>query len=268
MSIASLPMYDLPEAAAATEALWRGLARHFVQAGIEDVPAELLRRPRLPEHWLSPDLLFSQTCGYPFRNAIKGRVQILATPCYAAAGCEGPNYRSHVLVRADAPEQSLAELKGSTVAFNSTDSQSGYNALRFLVAPLAKGDRFFGKTMETGGHALSLAAVAAGEADVAAVDCVSYALFQRYRRPQLEKVRVLCSTPSAPGLPYVTAGNCDPERLSKLRDGLRAAIADPALAAVREALLLGDVMLLPASAYERMDEMEAAAVGRGYPALV
>jgi ABC-type phosphate/phosphonate transport system substrate-binding protein len=147
------------------------------------VPADLLRLPRLPEHWLSPELLFSQTCGYPFRNAIKGRVQILATPCYTAAGCEGPNYRSLVLVRADAREQSLAELKGATVAFNSTDSQSGYNALRFLVAPLAKGGRFFGKTMETGGHALSLAAVAAGEADVAAVDCVSYALFQRYRRP-------------------------------------------------------------------------------------
>jgi hypothetical protein len=79
---------------------------------------------------------------------------------------------------------------------------------------------------------------------------------------------VLCTTPSAPGLPYVTAGDTDPVRLSKLRDGLRAAIADPALAAAREALLLGDVMLLPPSAYERMDEMEAAAVGRGYPALV
>ena len=114
---------------------------------------------------------------------------------------------------------------------------------------------------------LSLAAVAAGEADVAAVDCVSYALFQRYRRPQLAKVRVLCSTPSAPGLPYVTAGDGDPARLSKLRDGLRAAMADPALAAAREALLLRDVMLLPDSAYERMDEMEAAAVARGYPAL-
>ena len=47
MSIASLPMYDLPEAATATEALWRGLARHFAEAGIEDVPAEILRRPTL-----------------------------------------------------------------------------------------------------------------------------------------------------------------------------------------------------------------------------
>jgi ABC-type phosphate/phosphonate transport system substrate-binding protein len=267
MSIASLPMYDLPEAAAATDALWRGLARHLGAVGIEDVPGEILRRPKLPEHWLASDLLFSQTCGYPFRNAIKNRVRLIATPCYDAAGCEGPNYRSLLLIPADGRARSLAELKGATVAFNSSDSQSGYNALRYLVAPLTTGGRFFGKTLETGGHALSLAAVAAGEADVAAVDCVSYALFQRYRRSQLAKVRVLCSTPSAPGLPYVTAGDCGPERLSKLREALRAAMADPTLAAAREALLLRDVMLLPDSAYQRMDEMEAAAASRGYPVL-
>jgi len=199
MLLASLPMYDLPEASAATDGWWQGLAAAFVRAGVKDVHDRLVRGVGLPAHWLAPDLLFSQTCGYPFRNAIKGRVRLLATPCYDAAGAEGPTYRSLVLVRANAPEQSLAELKGATVAFNSTDSQSGYNALRFLVAPLATGGRFFGKTVETGGHALSLAAVAAGQADVAAVDCVSYALFQRYRRPQIQEVRVLCSTPSAPG---------------------------------------------------------------------
>jgi hypothetical protein len=44
-------------------------------------------------------------------------------------------------------------------------------------------------------------------------------------------------------------------------------MVDPALAAARQALLLRDVMLLPDSAYERMDEMEAAAIARGYPAL-
>ncbi len=165
----------------ATDELWRGLARHFARAGIEDVPAEILRRPRLPEHWLSPDLLFSQTCGYPFRNAIKGRVRLLATPCYEAAGCEGPSYRSLVLVRANAREQSLAELKGATVAFNSTDSQSGYNALRFLVAPLAKDGRFFGKTVETGGHALEPRRRRRGR-----------------RRCRRRGLRLLCAVPALP----------------------------------------------------------------------
>ena len=84
MSRASLPMYDLPEASAATEAFWRGLARQFRRAGVAEVPEALSRRPLLPEHWLAPDLLFSQTCGYPFRRAIKDRVKLVATPCYAA----------------------------------------------------------------------------------------------------------------------------------------------------------------------------------------
>ena len=44
-------------------------------------------------------------------------------------------------------------------------------------------------------------------------------------------------------------------------------MADPSLAAARGALLLKDIMLLPDSVYERIDEMEQAAFTRGYPVL-
>jgi ABC-type phosphate/phosphonate transport system substrate-binding protein len=267
MSFASLPMYDLPGAAEATAELWRGLARHFRQAGIEDVPDDVIRQPKLPAHWLSPDLLFSQTCGYPLRHAVRGKVQLVATPCYDAAGCDGPSYRSILLVSAASRARSLADLQGARVAFNSTDSQSGYNALRFMVAPLASGGRFFGEVIKTGSHFASLAAVAAGKADVAAIDCVSLALFRRYSCEAASAVRELCLTPAAPSLPYVTAGASDFDLVARLRTGLRAAMADPALAAARAALLLKDVMLLPDSAYERIDEMEQAAIARGYPVL-
>ena len=139
MSFATLPMYDLPEAAEATAELWRGLARHFRQAGIEDVPDDFIRKPELPAHWLSPDLLFSQTCGYPLRHAVLGKLQLVAAPCYDAAGCEGSSYRSVLLVPASSRARSLAELQGARAAFNGTDSQSGYNVLRFMVAPLSRG---------------------------------------------------------------------------------------------------------------------------------
>jgi ABC-type phosphate/phosphonate transport system substrate-binding protein len=267
MSFATLPMYDLPEAAEATAELWRGLARHFRQAGIEDVPDDLTRNPKLPAHWISPDLLFSQTCGYPLRHAVIGKLQLVATPCYDAAGCEGSSYRSILLVQGSSRARSLAELQGARAAFNGTDSQSGYNALRFMVAPLARGGRFFGEVVETGSHAASLAAVAAGRADLAAIDCVSLALFRRYHREAVKEVRELCLSPAAPSLPYVTAGGSDVDRVARLRSGLRAAMADPALAAARGALLLKDIMLLPDSAYERIDEMEQAAIVRGYPVL-
>jgi ABC-type phosphate/phosphonate transport system substrate-binding protein len=267
MSVASLPMYNPPGAAGASEALWRGLARHFRRAGIPDVPDGLATQPTLPDHWLSPDLLFSQTCGYPLTHALAGGVQLVATPCYDAPGCEGPSYCSILVVAADSPATSPADLRGKRAAFNTPDSQSGMNALRAVIAPLAEGGRFFAEVIETGGHAASLDLVASGAAEVAAIDAVSLALFAQYRRPTMARVRALCRSPSAPGLPFITAGGASHERVMRLRDGLRAAMADPDLAGARQALLLRDIMLLPDSAYDPILDMEQAAQRRGYPIL-
>jgi ABC-type phosphate/phosphonate transport system substrate-binding protein len=267
MSYASLPMYNPPECAGASAALWRGLAAHMRRAGIEEVPDELIERPHLPDHWLSPDLLFSQTCGYPLTHGLRGRVTLLATPCYDAPGCDGPNYCSILIVPGDAPTRTLAELSGKRAASNAADSQSGMNALRAMVAPLAEGGRFFGEVIKTGGHAASLDLVAAGGADVAAIDAVSFALFRLYRRPSVARVRELCRSQSAPSLPFITAGGSSAERILRLRDALRGAMADPDLAVARQALLLRDVMLLPDSAYEPILAMESSARGLGYPHL-
>jgi ABC-type phosphate/phosphonate transport system substrate-binding protein len=267
MSLASLPMYNPPEAAGASADLWRGLARHVRRAGLTDVPDELTVRPDLPGHWLSPDLLFSQTCGYPLTHALSGGVRLLATPCYDAPGCEGPSYCSILVVPAESPAVSPADLRGKRAAFNTSDSQSGMNALRAVIAPLAEGGRFFAETIETGGHAASLELVAAGGADVAAIDSVSLALFLLYRRPAMGRVRELCRSPAAPSLPFITAGGAGHERILRLRDALRAAMADPDLAGARQALLLRDIMLLPDSAYQPILEMEQTAQRQGYPIL-
>ena len=267
MSGASLPMYYSPETARASAALWHGLVRHLRRAGIADVPDELIARPDLPDHWLSPDLLFSQTCGYPLTHALSGRVQLLATPCYDAPGCEGPSYCSILVVPADSPALTPADLRGKRAAFNTPDSQSGMNALRAVIAPLAEGGLFFAETIETGSHAASLDLVAAGGAEVAAIDSVSLALFAIYRRPAVARVRELCRSPSAPSLPFITAGGASHEQILRLRDGLRVAMADPNLAGARQALLLRDVMLLPDSAYETIREMEQTARRLGYPIL-
>jgi ABC-type phosphate/phosphonate transport system substrate-binding protein len=267
MKLASLPMYDLPELSAATHELWRGFARHFRAAGVADVPAQLTSRPRLPEYWLSPFLLFSQSCGYPLTHALKGRVRVVATPCYDALGAKGPEYFSVIVVPAAAPAHSFAELRGKRAAFNGTDSQSGFNVLRALAAPLAQGGRFFSESIETGSHVASLEMVASGEADLAAIDCVTFALLSRHSRSSLVGLRALCRTASAPALPYVTAGSTSDDVLQRLRRGLKAAMADPALADVKAKLLLTGVEVLPERAYDRIVEMEAAALALGYPAL-
>src|SRR5262249_7187037 len=148
---------------------------------IADVPDALDRRAAYQDVWLQRDLLFSQTCGYPLTHALAGKVALLATPCYAAEGCDGSNYCSFVMVAADSAARALEDLRGRRGAVNSLDAQSGCNALRALVAPAARDGRFFGSVSLTGSHLASLALVASHAADVAALDCVTHGLLARHR---------------------------------------------------------------------------------------
>ena len=265
MSRASLPMYDLPELRQATDAGWTGLARAFAAEGLDEVPSNVERDIDLSEEWRDPGLLFSQTCGYPLTHAFAGIVQPVATPVYAAAGCAGPKYSSAIIVRADDPAQALADLRGRTAGINYSTSQSGYNVLRHMVAPLAVDGRFFGAVVETGGHPGSIAAVADGRADVAAVDCVTYALFQRAQPDAVAGLRVLTYSPQVPALPYVTSAGADADRLCRLQAGVQRALADPDLADTRAALLIDGAEPLPVDAYQPILDMEAEALALGYP---
>lgn len=267
MTIASLPMYDLPELREATNAWWAGLAEAFRRAGIKGVPETLERGGEMADPWHSPHLLFSQTCGYPLTHALAGLLQPLATPCYAVPGCEGARYSSAIVVRTDDSAHGLDDLRGRVCAVNGAESQSGYNTLRHSLAPLAEGARFFADVVVTGGHAASLAAVAAGRADVAAVDCVTFALLSRSRPAAVAGLRVLDWSEAAPGLPYVTRADADAALLRRLRAGLMNALADPDLAEPRDALCLCGAEVLPIAEYGCIDRMEAEAIAHGYPRI-
>ncbi len=264
---ASLPMYDLPGLEEATDAWWSGLAAAFRSEGLENVPDRLTRSDDIAALWTAPDLLFSQTCGYPLTHALAGQVTLVATPVYACRGCTGGAYHSEILVRVDDPVDSLAGLRGRRVAFNGDNSQSGYSALRHAVAGLAENGHFFGEAITSGNHRRSMEMVAGGEADVCAIDGVTFHLMKRTQPAFTERLLVLASTADAPALPYITRRDLCEEDLERLRAGLRRAVADPALADVREALLLADVVVRPLSDYQRILELEEAAVAAAYPEL-
>jgi len=264
MSVASLPMYDLPEIEAATNTWWRGLARAFRREGIADVPDDLERDANYRELWTRRDLLLSQTCGYPLMHELRGKATAIATPCYSAPGCAGANYCSVVLVHNDSAAGDISGLRGARCAINSRDSQSGHNALRALIAPISSGKRLFGDVTISGSHLNSLKMVSEGEADVLAMDCVAYALLSRHRPHAIERTRPLCLTPSAPALPYITRCPVRDDLLERMRNGLAAACRDPELSDSRETLMLWDFRVLPISEYERIAEMENEAVACGY----
>ena len=257
--VAGLPMYDPPELHAAVDAWWTGLARAFRAEGITDVPDRLDRSLALDALWGASGLLFTQTCGYPLFGAWAGRMQYVATPRHATDGCEGSSYCSFIVVPAHARAQCVEDLRGARCSVSARISHSGFNALRALFAPLATGGRFFGSVSLSGGHAESLAQLATGEVDVAAIDCVTYALLSQCRTQVTSATRIIARTASAPGLPYATHPDAPPERVERLRAGLARAFADPELADTRGTLLLDGFDVLPAELYDCMFEAEADA---------
>jgi ABC-type phosphate/phosphonate transport system substrate-binding protein len=267
MSAASLPLYDLPEVRPALAALWAGLARHLAREGVAGVPAALACDESAAALWRRPDLLLSQCCGYDLVGAHASALRPLATPCYAAPGCAGPRYRSIVLVAEDAPAGSLEDLRGGVCAINGWGSHSGMSALRALIAPLARQGRFFGAVRVSGAHALSLAMLARGEADAAAIDCVVHALLARHRPAALSGTRPLAETADAPAPPLVTRAGAGGELVARLWAALLSTFEDPALAAARADLLLAGIEILPPPAYLRIRAFERYAARLGYPLL-
>jgi ABC-type phosphate/phosphonate transport system substrate-binding protein len=265
--IASLDMYDLPEIREATDAWWAALARGFEAEGIAGIPQKQTRFAEESDAWTRPDLFFTQICGYPLRKFHSRALTVVGTPCYAAEGCTGPRYSSVVIVQRGAGIRSLGALRGQRFAYNNAHSQSGVSAVRALLAENGAGPGFFGDAIRSGGHRMSVALVSSGEADTASIDCVTWALLLKHAPEECTEVEVLAWTPDAPGLPYAVPAGTGPGVLAKIRRGLARAVADPAAADARAALLIDDVALLSDHDYVEIDEIETRAAARGLPSL-
>ncbi len=272
--VAGLPMYNVTPRLGA---LWRALVADTLDAfaragGTREVA--LLDEPfgELMPLWRRPDLLLSQTCGYPFRMlGLREVTRLVATPVFDVEGCDGARYSSVLVVSAAAHAQgatSLAACRGLRAAFNGADSHSGMNALRHAVAPLAggrDGGRFFASVTAVGSHRNALVALAEGRADCAAIDCVSFACLRDALPEAMPRVRTIGFTASAPGLPLIASNTLGEREAAWLRDALDQALAaDPARA---RALRLRRFETLPAGAYDTIARFADEAAVLGYPEL-
>ncbi|MGA2044217.1 MAG: PhnD/SsuA/transferrin family substrate-binding protein [Roseiarcus sp.] len=264
--VASLGMYDFPWLAEANDALWAGIAARLRAGGVA-APARLSRGAEPAALWRDPGLLFGQTCGYPYVTALRGAVALIATPVYAFDGCEGAEHCSFVVARLGDSRRGLADFAGARAALNAGDSNSGMNLFRATIAPLARGAPFFAAVIETGSHRASLEAVGAGAADLAAIDCVSFALIAAGRPELVAGIGIVARTPRAPALPFVISAALAGDRLDAVRGALFATLEDPALAPARARLGLVGARVLGEADYQRIAEIERAAVAAGYPAL-
>jgi hypothetical protein len=71
---------------------WEALRGLLAEAGMRDLPDSLtFDRVPVPER-IGPEVLFSQTCGYPLETIFAGQAIRLGTPCYGVPGCDGPTH--------------------------------------------------------------------------------------------------------------------------------------------------------------------------------
>lgn len=260
----SLPMYDADRPA--VERYGRGLARAMARRGlaVDDAPGW---PDDLPSHWRDPALRLSQTCGWPLTTTLAGRVQLVGAFRCAVSGCEGTSYRSAIVVRADDAARSIDDLRGRVAAINSPDSHSGHNALRALVAPLARDGRFFASAVWSGSHRRSLAFVQHGEADVAAIDCISLAGIERVDAAAMHGLHVIGHTALAPGLPLITSTATAANDLAALRAAVLDSFADESLDADRAALFLAGFEVLRVDDYAPIQQQAASARAFGVEVL-
>jgi ABC-type phosphate/phosphonate transport system substrate-binding protein len=242
----------------AVQTFWNALSRLLAQRLGPDTK-ETLRWPQdLFAHWLEPQLLLSQTCGYPLSTALRNKVQVVGTFAYDAPGTKGIFCRSQLIRKSANARSTLAAFAGSTLAYNSSDSQSGFNALRALVTASQTQRPFFGAAVETGGHNASIEEVRSGHADMASIDCVTLALW-RDAHPELGKdIAVFGETAAYPGLPLITSLTTRPETLRALQKCLASVANDAQFADVRAPLRITGFEVTTLADYDVCVQMEKA----------
>lgn len=204
--IASLGMYDRAETAGANDRLWAAIRDRLRASGVAAPDALTRGDGAYWAAWQSPDLVLSQTCGYPYRARLHGSVTLVGSPDYGLPDCPAGYYYSVFIARADDPRD-LAALAQARFAYNEALSQSGWAAPQTHVAALGLPPLRPG--LCSGGHRLSALAVAEGRADLASIDAVTWALMLRHD-PWTAQLRVVGHTqPATPALPLIAGLGAD-----------------------------------------------------------
>ena len=214
--IASLPMYDFPEAADANDRLWNSIRAELAREGIE-APAKLEREAGRHEVWRNEKLLLSQTCGLPFRKELHNSLTLVGTPDCGLEACEPGYYRSVFVASNACAKSCFKDFDDARLAFNGEDSQSGW------AAPMQEAEAnaiAFSGLLETGSHEASAYAVFRGNAEIAAIDASSWKLFLTLK-PWVKDLKTVGFSRPTPGLPFVTSF---PDIADALFHAVRAAV--------------------------------------------
>jgi ABC-type phosphate/phosphonate transport system substrate-binding protein len=240
MTIASLAMYPFFQLRSSYNELWDNVRARL--------PFETPSLDWSLEHDAAcrrDDLLLGQTCGWPLIKDLAETVRVVGTfDCDVPDAYDG-TYCSVLVSNVDDSLPQILHRTDLRVAANGADSLSGWISLQAAAALHGVG---LHEVEWTGAHAASIEAVRSGRCHLAAIDAVSWA---HLGGPGLT---VVGSCPRIPCLPLVTAMSSSDAVLGELRAALRAAVGDPAMAAVCNTLKIRSFLERDLADYEGLCE--------------
>ncbi|MGJ7581990.1 phosphate/phosphite/phosphonate ABC transporter substrate-binding protein [Variovorax sp. RHLX14] len=251
MPVANARMYSAtPEVREAWKVLLRWvLARADLSWDVIDYDAPA----PLSVLWARDDLGLLMMCGLPFAQR-ETKPILIAAPVPSPLRYGGaPVYFTDMVVRADAPFQTLKETFGGTVGYTLSDSMSGGLAFARHLAPhrAREGTRLYTKAVGNLIHARGvIEALVDGRIDIGPLDSYYHDLL-RHNAPALAaQVRVVASTGPMPIPPLVATAALAPDELQRLRKALADVAAAVELQPVRERVLLAGFVSVDPAAYD------------------
>lgn len=257
---AELLMYVAPEAVQQANQQW--LTRLFERLNLSRRNADHLDLHSL---WLAPELLVTQTCGYPLMTQLRGQVRVIGRPRYELAHSSHGEHCSLLLTRGDNPRTALADFYDSRGVINGHDSNSGMNLLRERLAPLQRDGRFFTRVGISGAHRESLRWLREDRADLAAIDSVTYDYLARFAAQEVAGLRIVTHSAPSPTLPYIGPRHLNDEQVAQIRQAMNLALQD--LPHVVETLGIQEVLPASEDDYHVLLGYQQQAASAGYSKL-
>lgn len=237
--IACSRMYNVAPGSAAA---WGELFRWLADAS--GVPMKIIEH-RFPESlealWSRPDLGAAFMCGRPFALARPQPVPI-AAPIPVGPAYQGrPVYRTHFIVRDEAPYRTVSETFGTRIGWTVESSQSGYHAVvQHLLKTYGKDwqtlyPQRIGPLYHPNGV---IEAILGNRIDVGPLDSYAFDLLRLHAPERIHPLRILESTGSTPMPLLIASPGIEAAGLIALRSAFLGCTTDPEVAPVLERLSL------------------------------
>ncbi|MDI3269936.1 MAG: phosphate/phosphite/phosphonate ABC transporter substrate-binding protein [Bacillota bacterium] len=137
------------------------------------------------------------------------------------------SYRSQIVVRADSPIQSVADLKGKTIAFVDPQSTSGYVYPVVLLKKNGIDPEKDVNLVEAGGHDKTILALLRGDVDAAFSFDDARTIVQKVDPDVMQKTRILTYTDPIPNDTVSVRSSLSPEWHEKIQKAFLAIAEDP-----------------------------------------